>query len=203
LSLNRLKSDSGSAVTETKLLEDLNEHVFYELLMLRYSMHNLENAPDRMFWNAMFAAFNVSARNLENFLTNKGDRTHMRILDYKDYRTNIRSISNEPVRKTLEMLNAQCLHMGRDRYKEPDKKINLDRLRVVFKWVTSNMDEFLKSFTEDFRSKLRPEWGHLIAQPLTVRVGPTGPSSSAMSSSSTTSTTGPVEIIQFDTAPKN
>ena len=161
-------------MSETELLAYFNEHVFYELLMLSYSKQHLENGLDRYLWNAMFAAFNVSARNLENFLTNKGDRTHMRVLDYKDHRTDARSISNEAIRETVKMLNAQCLHLGKDRFTEADKKINLGKVRKVSAWVVSNMDNLLKSFKGEFRSKLCPDWASLIAQHRIVS-GPIGP----------------------------
>jgi hypothetical protein len=73
---------------EKQLIGYFNEHVYYELLMLNYAKQRIENAPDFMFWNAMFATFNVSARNLYDFLNNKGDRrTDVNVDACKSHRT--------------------------------------------------------------------------------------------------------------------
>jgi hypothetical protein len=189
-------------MTEPDLLGYFNEHVLYELLMLNYARQCLEKESNQLVWNAMFAAFNVSARNLENFLTNKGDRTHMRVLDYKDYRTDTRSISNESIRETVKMLNAQCLHLGEERFTESDKKINLDRIARVSAWVVSNMDDLLKGFKDDFRSKLKRDWDGLIAQKRIVGVsGPTGPAWAVLTTAIATGPTGAGRAIEFDSTP--
>lgn len=191
-------------MSETELLSYFDEHVYYELLMLNYAKRRLEGAADPLVWNAMFAAFNVSARNLENFLTNKGDRTHMRVLDYKDFRTDISSISNEPIRETVKMLNAQCLHLGKERFAEADRKINLDRIGKVSVWAVSNMDDLIKGFKDDFRAKLKSDWASLVAQHKVVGVvgPPTIPTSSSFSSILATGPTGVGQAIQFDVTPK-
>jgi hypothetical protein len=58
-----------------------NEHVFYELQMLRFSKQWLEKEQTQFVWNAMFAAFNVSARNLYDFL-GKRENGNMNVADY-------------------------------------------------------------------------------------------------------------------------
>jgi hypothetical protein len=191
-------------MSEIKLLGYFDEHVYYELLMLNYARQCLEGATDQLVWNVMFAAFNVSARNLENFLTNKGDRTHMRVLDYKDYRTDTHSISNEPIRETVKMLNAQCLHLGKERFTEADKKINLDRIAKVSAWVVSKMDELLKGFKGDFRAKLKSDWTSILAQHKVVGVvgPPKIPTSSSFSSILATGPTGVGHAIEFYSTPK-
>jgi hypothetical protein len=122
-------------MTKSEMLDYFNEHVYYELRMLIFASQRLEQEDNKLVWNAMFAAFNVSARNLENYLTNKGNNTRVRVLDYAPYRKNACSISNEPIRTILDKLNAQCLHMGKKRSEKTDEKLNLDRGRKISAWV--------------------------------------------------------------------
>jgi hypothetical protein len=189
--------------TLDELVDYFNEHVFYELLMLRYSKQRLENGGDQLLWNAMFAAFNVSARNLYYFV-GKRDGANVNVADYRTYCQTFDRGSIEDVKNTLESLNAQCLHLGRKRYKEAEKKINLDKIRAVSAWIESRMDNLLKSFNNDFRSKLRPEWAGLVAQQPAIGVdGPKGPSARSVPSNITTrGPTGNGDLIQFDLAPK-
>jgi hypothetical protein len=169
-----------------ELVDYFNEHVFYELITLRYSKQRLENGGDQLLWNAMFAAFNVSARNLYYFVGNR-DGTNVNVADYKTYCQTFDRGSIEDVKSTLELLNSQCLHLGKKRYKETEKKINLRRIITVSAWIESRMDDLLKSFNNDFRSKLRPEWADPVAQHLVLGVeGPGGPSASSLPSNITT-----------------
>src|ERR1700685_532695 len=106
----------------------LNEHVFYELLMLKYAAQRLENEPDQLVWNATFAAFNVSARNLYYFVGRR-DGDNVNVADYRTYCQSLQRGSIHTVETILRDLNAQCLHLGKKRFKEADKKMNLDRIR--------------------------------------------------------------------------
>jgi hypothetical protein len=170
-------------MTEAELVDYFNEHVLYELLMLRYSIHRLENATDQMSWNVMFAAFNVSARNLYYFL-GKRDGNNANVSDYKAYCQAFARGSIEPVKETMSDLNAQCLHLGKARSKEADGKINGARVKKMSSWIESNMDELLKSFKTEFRSKVRPERAELPKETsLVLDLGPTGPTLSATTSS--------------------
>jgi hypothetical protein len=189
--------------TSDELVDYFNEHVFYELLMLRYTKQCLENGGDQLPWNAMFAAFNVSARNLYSFLANK-DRPNASVEDYRAYRQTLDGISVEEVKSTLDLLNAQCLHLGWKRHKEPEEKINIDRIRSVSEWIESGTGNLLKTFKEDFRSKLRPKLADLPAQQSIIGVDkPLGPSTSSHPSYITThGPTGNGDLVQSDLASK-
>jgi hypothetical protein len=54
-------------------IEHLEEHVPYELLMLRFTLGKLRTEKHPLAWNAMLESFAVHARNLYSFLANKGD----------------------------------------------------------------------------------------------------------------------------------
>jgi glycerophosphoryl diester phosphodiesterase len=156
-----------------------DEHVFYELVMLKYTTQRLEVESDAPVWNAMFAAFNVSARNLYYFL-GKREANNANKADYQTYYRSFERGSLDEVKEILGELHAQCLHLGKKRFKEPEKKINIEKVRKVSAWVVSNMRELLKSFTADFRSKLRPEWDRLVGQELILRVSSAGLSTSTV-----------------------
>jgi hypothetical protein len=189
-------------MSETELLDYFNEHVFYELLMLNYTRQCLEEKPSQLVWNAMFAAFNVSARNLYYFVGRR-DGDNMNVADYRPYCRTFERGSIDHVEKTLRLLHEQCLHLGKTRTKEPDKKINLDRIGKVSAWVVSNLDALLKSLSSDFRSKLLPEWDGLIAQKRIVGVsGPTGPAWAVLTTAIATGPTGAGYAIEFDSTPK-
>jgi hypothetical protein len=106
----------------------------------------------------------------------------------------------------MRWLEAQCLHLGERRFKEPDRKINIDKIRELSAWVVSKMDDLLKSFNDDFQAKLRPEWTGLVAQEAVASLKWTGPvpspSQSAVTSILSTSPTGVGDMITFDTTSK-
>jgi hypothetical protein len=52
-------------------LEHLEEHIPYELLMLRFTLGKLRTEKHPLAWNGMLESFAVHARNLYCFLINK------------------------------------------------------------------------------------------------------------------------------------
>jgi hypothetical protein len=186
-------------VDKAKLRDYFNEHVFYEVQMLNYAKYCLESPRSQNEWNVMFAAFNVSARNLYYFV-GKRDTGNMNVDDYRPYMGSFERGSIEEVKQTMRLLEAQCLHLGEDRFKEPDRKINIERVRTMHAWIASRIVSLLKSFNDDFRPK--PEWDALIGQRLAVPMGPTGPSTSSVFGILSTSTASGGEIISFDVGPK-
>jgi len=186
---------------KAKLLDYFNEHIFYEVQMLSYAKYCLESPRSQNEWNVMFAAFNVSARNLYYFVGNR-DKGNMNVDDYRPYMGtfNRRSIEEGNVKQTMRLLEAQCLHMGEDRFIEPDRKINIERIRTMQAWIASNIISLLKSFNDDFRPK--PEWDALVGRGQAVQMGPTGPSASAIFGILSTGTTTVGEFVTFDVPPK-
>jgi hypothetical protein len=184
---------------KTKLLDYFNEHVFYEVQMLNYAKYCLESPRSQNEWNVMFAAFNVSARNLYYFV-GKRDTGNMNVDDYRPYMGPFERGSIEKVKETMRLLEAQCLHLGEDRFKEPNRKINIERIRTMHAWITSRMVSLRKSFKDDFRPE--PEWDTLLDQGLKVPTGPTGPSASAIFGILSTGTTTVGEFVTFDVPPK-
>ena len=125
-------------MTETELIDYFNEHVFYEWLMLHYSKQRLEKGEPQLIWNAMFATFNVSARNLYAFLGSR-EKENMNVADYRGYCRSFEREKVDSVRTTLRDLNSQCLHLGPKRTLNADQKINLDRIRTMSAWIERNV----------------------------------------------------------------
>lgn len=153
-----------AAMTESELADYFNEHVYYEMLMLRCSKECLEGGCTQLGWNVMFAAFNVSARNLYDFLKNNGGRASARVEDFRAYRISHDQPVPDEITGTLTLMHEQCFHMSKRRSNEADDKIGIERIRTVFEWVVSNMDRLIQSFRDLFRAKLRPEWSELVRQ---------------------------------------
>jgi hypothetical protein len=161
-------------MTEDELIDYFNEHVLYELLMLRYSSQQLERTTDQLHWNAMFAAFNVSARNLYKFLT-KDNNTNVRVSDYEAHCPTFEPKKASPITGTYQKLQSQCFHMGKRRTEVALEKITSERIKIFSQWIESNMQELIGSFNEDFRSKILPKRAELPQTTITYSSGPTGP----------------------------
>jgi hypothetical protein len=112
--------------------------------MLRYSKERLESCSDQLLWNAVFAAFNVSARNIYCFLKNK-DSPNVRLRDFEGHYGTFIPTPSKKIEGTYQKLNAQCAHMGKQRTKVTRDKITLERLRTLFEWANSNMEALIQS----------------------------------------------------------
>ena len=162
-------------MTRQELSDYFNEHILYELLMLRYTKRRLVDGQTQILWNAMFSAFNVSARNLYEFLSNKGGKNEVNLHDYKDYYGSFGRSSISDITGTLQMLNAQVFHMGVKRFKEIDQKVNIERIQTMFDWAETNVLALVKSFDDEFRASIQLERANPDHQPSTMVLGPTGP----------------------------
>src|SRR6266702_81868 len=94
-------------MTRDELIAYFNEHILYELLMLRYSRNLLRSQPQQLVWNANFAAFNVSARNLYEYLSNKGGNNEVNVHAYLPYAKTFRISSKSDITGTLQKINEQ------------------------------------------------------------------------------------------------
>jgi hypothetical protein len=178
-------------MTKEELIEYFNEHILYELLMLRYAKLRLTNGQTQILWNAMFATFNVSARNLYEFLNNKGSKNEVNVHDYQEYYGDFVRHAISDITGTLQLINEQCFHMGVKRPKVPDKKVNMSRIQTMFDWIESNIDALISNFDDDFRAELQLARANPTLQPDTITTGPTGPAAPAATNHVTFSGTQP------------
>jgi hypothetical protein len=144
-----------SDFTEDQLVEYFNEHVLYELLVLRYSYARLKGAKTQILWNVVFSAFNVSARNLYEFLNNKGSSNEVKCSEYLKHAKTFRLSSVGQVTGTLQMLNEQVFHMGRKRLGDRGHKVNMERVHQISEWIEENVVQLVGSFEETFATKIQ------------------------------------------------
>lgn len=86
----------------------------------------------------MFAAFNVSARNIYDFLF-ADDSRNVGLNSFKSHYGTYQPNGKSSIAGTLDKLHRQVFHLGKARTKEPGAKVNLDRIGEVFKWADENM----------------------------------------------------------------
>jgi hypothetical protein len=116
----------------------------------------------------------VSARNLYEFLNNKGTNNEVKVHDYKDYYGAFGRSGISDITGTLQLINEQCFHLGKKRPKAVARKVNITRIETLFDWAEKNMAELISNFEEDFRQKLKVERADPTPQPNVITTGPTG-----------------------------
>jgi hypothetical protein len=150
-----LSSDrEGEMMTREELIEYFNEHILYELLMVRYAQKQLKTET-QIIWNAMFATFNVSARNLYEFLNNKGSNNEVKVCDYQKFYGKFGRTPISDITGTLQKLNERCFHMGKKGPTAPDKKVNSQKIQTMLDWIEENMNRLVTNFDEEFRAEIQ------------------------------------------------
>lgn len=154
-----------------------NEHVLYEILMLRYA-HSRLKTNDQMIWNAMFATFNVSARNIYNFLTNNESKN----IGIKDFHHLCRSYTKPNLAKVsgkLQKINNQCFHMAKDRKNSNVGKIYSSDLDDISDWIEAELSRLHGCFDPTFKARLDLSRGDLPSTTTMMSFGSMQPSQSS------------------------
>jgi hypothetical protein len=102
----------------------------------------------------MFAAFNVSARNLYDFLNDNGTNTEVKCYEYAGFAKSFKRSSLDKVKGPLQLLNLQVFHMGRKRLAVREGKVSLKMVDDVFEWIEKNIGHLYEAFDEEFRAKI-------------------------------------------------
>jgi len=138
--------------------EYLREHLFYELLMLRYTLGRIKNNVTQILWNALFESFCLHARNLYGFLRNERDNRNVIASDYIDQFTCGRQ---NKIAGTMDRLNQQLLHLGKRRYQSGEEKLDTSDAIEIAKWI----EEGIKKFSEELRDPYVGHWKQDDADP--------------------------------------
>jgi hypothetical protein len=99
-SASAVLTENGMSSNEEKK-EYLSEHLFYELLMLRYTAMQLKEVREQLAWNSFFESFGVHARNLYDFARNERDSRNFKASDFVD---KFDCGENESIRGLMEKL---------------------------------------------------------------------------------------------------
>jgi hypothetical protein len=122
--------------TEQKI-KWLDEHLPYELMMVRYTIKRLKEYVFWLDWNAYHSAFAVAAANMAGFLTNNDTGN----LKAADFAPGFKARKGELAAKFAKM-EPQIFHLGKGRPSEAGKfKIN-DATEAA-NWIESEMGIFL------------------------------------------------------------
>jgi len=90
-------------------LEHLEEHIPYELLMLRFTLGKLRTEKHPLAWNGMLESFAVHARNLYWFLINK--RNHAEDHIAREFAETYTVPNASDMTGPFQRLNQQVMHL--------------------------------------------------------------------------------------------
>lgn len=131
----------------------LEDHLPYELGMLRYTHEKLANVRDQLDWNAYFESFCVHARNLYLFLAG-GDPNNMKAAYF------IPGFKKTPRTNNLfPRLLGQVFHLSPRRESEAAKKVALEDASAMRDWIEDGIRDFENELDADSRAL----WKHAQA----------------------------------------
>lgn len=135
--------------SEEQLASWLDEHLPYELSMLRYSFMKMKAPTEPLDYNAHYECFAVKARLFWDFIGCRDvGPTNVKATHFAP---NFDPPDREHIQEELNLLNPQVMHTGRDRPKDPAKKISLDNCLDFGLWVENGMELFLKALPSERR----------------------------------------------------
>ena len=121
----------AAAVIDQQRRDYLNEHLPYEMKMLRYTYGQMQHRQHYLSWNAHYESFAVHARNLVNLLTN-GDTGNFKASDFvPGYRARIGDAQG-----SMGKLRTQVFHLGKKRPRTVIDKFNTEPgAKEVVEWI--------------------------------------------------------------------
>jgi hypothetical protein len=177
-------------------IEHLGDHLPYEVLMLRHSYQRTLEDRHALDWNAFYEAFAVHARNLFDFLMNRGGSNNF---SARDFSACFAARKDDAVERLINQnLNWQVFHFGKQRKSEEDEKVGKEQRKAVFEWIEENFNVFAEALDRDLAPYWYPEradpkkvHGELTKAPDTVVVVGLAPQSASTGSPQSASFTGP------------
>ena len=166
----------------------LNEHIRYEVVQLRHSLHRWREIdgggwklePQQLDLNAYIESFGTHARNLAQFLTNEGKDTDRKAREYNK--------GFEHSQKVFDKLKwgAFVFHLGKGRLTRTaaGEKPTLTEAEQIADWVEQNFAEFRDGMDERYRSS----WDENAAKPEAIQLGRPRQSATNAIGSTTTAT---------------
>jgi hypothetical protein len=155
MTLQRISAGTEMS-SERERIAYLREHLFYEVLMLRFTLRRLDMDQTQLLWNALYESFGVHARNLHDFLRrNKGDSRNFRARDFTigDFIAKKRNC----IDGLMEKMRQQILHLGKRRTASKEKKIDLDDVKNIATWIEQGLMQFSRELKEPYKSNWEPD----------------------------------------------
>lgn len=141
----------------------LQEHLSYELLMLRLTYSKLSQVADQADWNAFYESFAVHARNLYYFLTNEEE------LQARHFVTDYKAVKTNETKGPLQRLALQVFHLSKDRPPTSSRrgaKIDAEDRQAVYSWIEDQMTDFVRQLPKSYAEA----WAKSDAATLAIRV---------------------------------
>lgn len=129
-------------MTPDELLAFLTEHLAYERTMLLYAYSRLATTHG-LEWCATFECFALHARNIYDFLQNKGGNT---AFDAGDYIAGFKGKSPPNITR----LNESVTHLSRQRLTH--KSFDTTSSRTLKDWIDSEWQRWALGLAEEYRA---------------------------------------------------
>jgi hypothetical protein len=134
-------------------LEHLEEHIPYELLMLRFTLAKLKTEKHPLAWNAMLESFAVHARNLYWFLINK--RNHQEDHIASQFTDSYTVPNTSEMTGPFQRLNQQVMHLGKQRKRADADKFQTHQADSVAGWIESAVPRFREALAPEVKQRFK------------------------------------------------
>jgi hypothetical protein len=140
-----MEKKTWAEIESERKLKWLDEHLPYELKMMRHSLNRMEEAGVfYLDWNAFHSAFGVAAANMAAFLTNKEGKGNS--FRAHDFVAGFRSRKDD-LAKVFEKLEPQIFHLGQGRPSDTGKFDLADAKRAAG-WIEEEMGKFVEKLPD-------------------------------------------------------
>jgi len=167
----------------TEKIRHLDEHLPYELLMLRYTHKHLPEPHHQLDFNCFLECFGIHARILYEFLTNDKDARNFKASDFVDYRPS----SHNEILGAMQRLHGQILHLSKRRPSQPEEKFDTADADSIRKWIEGAFSLFLSALSHEYKS----HWNADRADPVRFKTHSLGLASANTTTGVVQSFTGP------------
>ncbi len=141
---------------EQEKREYLKRHLWYELLMLRYTHSRINTLLPQLSWNAHFESFGLHARIFYGFLSNDENSATFKAKDFVEaYQKPVKG----RIAHIVERVNTQITHLGKQRGKQ--EQLDVSFANVLYDWI----ERALPTFTHAIRPEYRDFWKPDTARP--------------------------------------
>lgn len=153
-----------------ELIAYFNEHVLYEIDMLRGTHERFQNCQDDVTRNALLESFGMHARNLSDFLRNKSAGGRNTVLA-SQFNTQFRHQRPSDANGAFQRLNSGMHHLGTDRAK--GQKFSLKDATDILRWIDRDFQRFLDDLPEPYKSGICQEALPAYSTAATIADSPT------------------------------
>jgi hypothetical protein len=147
------------ASMSAKQIRYLEEHLPYELLMLRYTHGQISEHHRRLAFNCYLECFAIHARILYKFLTKDEDS---RNFEAKDFVGRYKPLPHTRLTGAMDKLNRQILHLSKSRADQPEEKFNTAHVEEIHQWIERAISGFVGALSPELQSHWKEDRADLV-----------------------------------------